>query len=106
MSDGPVTPYASFSTASRELASNGGAWFVAINSEVIGATTIISHQSMGGMTELIQLTSAMGAWLDIPSSVAQIGDITSGYVSFLPSSIFQLSSVPHYTLCYDTTTFW
>jgi hypothetical protein len=64
------TPYASFSTASREVASNGGAWYI----PELAPGTMIPHQSMGGMTDLIQLSGYMSAMVLIPSEVAQIGD--------------------------------
>jgi hypothetical protein len=72
------TPYASFNAASREVSSNGGAWYPS-DSE----TTIIPHQSIGGATDLFQLTGVMEARIVIPRDVAQIGDIINEYVSYL-----------------------
>jgi hypothetical protein len=63
------TPYASFNPASREVSSNGGAWY-----PDEPATTIIPHQSMGEVSELFQLTGRMEARIVIPRDVAHIGD--------------------------------
>jgi hypothetical protein len=81
------TSYASFSTASRELASNGGAWYT----YDYLPSTAIPHQTMGGMTDLIELSGVMFASIIIPSEVAQIGDTVETYVVHL-SSLFRFSS--------------
>jgi hypothetical protein len=79
------TAYASFSSASREIASNGGAW----NTNDYVPVTVLPHQSMGGMTDLIQLTGHMSALILIPSEIAQIGDTLEMYVVHLSSySVF------------------
>jgi hypothetical protein len=78
-SNSPIdTPYASFNTASREVSSNGGAWY-----SLDSAMTVIPHQSMGGATDLFQLTGIMQARVVIPRDVAQIGDKINVYVSYL-----------------------
>jgi hypothetical protein len=79
------TPYASFSTASRELASNGGAWSTYDSTP----TTMIPHQSMGGMTDMIQLSGFMSASILLPSEMAQIEDTIGTYVVHLPLSLIR-----------------
>jgi hypothetical protein len=83
------TPYASFNAASRELASNGGAWY-----PYDSDTTIIPHQSMGGATDLFKLTGHMRARVVVPSDIAQVGDNINWYLlyssSFYPSILIDI----------------
>jgi hypothetical protein len=74
------TTYASFRIASRDVASNGGAWYIYDDIP----TTLIPHQSMGGMSDLFQLSGLMAASIriPIPSEVAEIGATLEVYVEY------------------------
>lgn len=77
MSYTPVyTPYASFSTMSRTIGTNGGSWYIG---NYIG-TEILGDQTMGGATGLIQLRGQMEAQIIIPGDIAQDGDTVKKYV--------------------------
>jgi hypothetical protein len=75
-----VTPYASFNTSRNEVAKNGGAWYdyLPLIYPPTGSyhpypnSTIIPHQTMGGVTDVISLTGMMIATVDIPSSLVQL----------------------------------
>jgi hypothetical protein len=90
-----TTTYASFTSASREVASKGGAWYTDDHSQ----GTVLPHQSLGGMTDLIQLTGLMFASIIITSEVAQIGDTVKTYVMYYLSmlSLFLLRSFNIYS---------
>jgi hypothetical protein len=74
-----MTAYASFNAMSNEIAQNGGAWYdlVLLNKPFTNLfpqtnSTIIPHQTMGGITDLIALTGGMAVNIVIPSDVVQL----------------------------------
>jgi hypothetical protein len=73
------TPYASFSTMSRDISVNGGAWYTSSNP----TGTLAGQQSVGDLTGFIKLRGWMYSAVVIPEDIAKAGDTITTYVFFL-----------------------
>jgi hypothetical protein len=85
-----MTPYASFNAMSNDIAQNGGAWYDFVPTlypphsppsfafPQYPNSTIIPHQTMGGVTDLIALTGIMAVSIVLPSNLVQISQGFTG----------------------------
>jgi hypothetical protein len=76
-----MTPYASFNAMINDITQNGGAWYDFVPIRNLHAatqypnSTIIPHQTMGGVADMMALTGEMAVNLLIPSNLVQVNQI-------------------------------